>query len=85
MEMKLRLIDNWHRAWRWSSIRFLALGGVTQAALLTTPATVLQYVPQWALQGLAVFSLACVLAAGLGRITTTTEKSSCPLSPPPSQ
>jgi len=84
MGMRLYLIDNWHHAWRWSSIRFIALGGVTQTALLTTPGAVLQYVPQWVLQGLSVFSLACILAAGLGRITTT-EKPVCPSSPPPSQ
>jgi 1,4-dihydroxy-2-naphthoyl-CoA synthase len=84
MGMRLYLIDNWHHAWRWSSIRFIALGGVTQMALQTMPDRVLAFVPGWALQGLSMFSLACILAAGLGRITTT-EKPVCPSSPPPSQ
>jgi hypothetical protein len=77
MGMKLRLIEDWHHAYRWSSMRFLAAGGTAQLALATAPQRVLDYAPQWALQGLSAFSLACILLAGLGRITTT-EKPACP-------
>lgn len=77
MGMRLRLVDKWHEAYRWSSMRFLAAGGVAQLALSTAPQRVLDYAPQWALQALSIFSLGCILLAGLGRITTT-EKPSCP-------
>ena len=52
-------------------MRLLAIGGAVQTALLTFPDRTLQYIPQWALQGLAIFSLACVILAGVGRVTTT--------------
>ena len=78
MGMKLRLIEDWHHAYRWSSMRFLALGGACQFTLATAPDRVLDYVPYWATQALSVFSLGCILAAGIGRITTT-EKPQCPL------
>lgn len=67
----LHLVDKWKEAHRWSSIRFLALGGAAQLALVTTPQRVLDYAPGWALQGLSVLSLACIFLAGVGRITTT--------------
>lgn len=67
----MRLIDDWHKAWRWSSMRFLALGAVTQTSVVTCPAAVAQHVPEWIWQGLSVFSLACMIAAAGGRVTTT--------------
>lgn len=76
----LHLIDDWHNCWRWSSMRFIATGAAIQTALLTTPGAILQYVPQWILQGLSVFSLACIIAAGIGRVTTT-EKPNEPARP----
>lgn len=69
--MHLHLLPDWHQAWRWSSVRFLALGAATQGALLTAPARVTDYVPGWLMSGLASFSLVCIMLAGLGRITTT--------------
>ena len=82
--LRVSLIDNWAHAWRWSSMRALAVGGVTQTALMAAPQRLLDYAPGWMLQGLSVFSLGCILAAGIGRVTVV-EKPACPLSPPPSQ
>ena len=69
--MQLHLIPDWQHAWRWSSVRLIAVGAAVQGTLVAMPASVSQYVPQWAMQGLALFSLGCMLAAALGRITTT--------------
>lgn len=68
--MGLRLIDDWHRAWKWSSIRFLALGASCQTVVVTCPAQVAQHVPEWVWQGLSIFSLICMVAAAAGRVTT---------------
>lgn len=68
---RFRLVDDAHRAWKWSSMRFLALGGVIQGAIVTTPDAVKEHVPEWVLQGMSVFALFCIIAAGVGRITTT--------------
>ncbi len=81
---RLRLVDGWRHAHQWSSMRFLALGGATQFALQTAPQRVLDNAPGWALQGLAAFSLLCIVLAGLGRVTSL-EKPPCPPSPPSSQ
>lgn len=66
--IKVRLIDDWHQSWRWSSMRFLALGGAIQAALLA-PDRILQYIPTWVLQTASTVSFVCLIAAGLGRVT----------------
>jgi len=65
---RIRLVDDWKQAHRWSSVRFLALGGAAQAAL-QAPAAVLQYAPQWALQALSILSIACIFLAVGGRLT----------------
>lgn len=67
---KLKLIADWRNAWRWSSIRFLAAGGVVQGALLAFPTQLQQYLPPWLLTGLSEFALFCIIAGGVGRITT---------------
>ena len=74
---KLRLVDGWHQCWRWSSIRFLTLGGVIQTAVVTCPAQVAQHVPEWIWSALSCFALFCMIAAGVGRVTTS-EKSNVP-------
>lgn len=79
--IRLRLIDGWHRAWRWSSIRFLAAGATIQGVVVTCPAAVSQHVPEWVWQVLSCFALACMIAAGLGRVTTT-EPSNVPAGTP---
>ena len=70
----MRLIDDWRRAWKWSSVRFIALGATVQTSVVTCPAQVAQHVPEWVWQGLSVFSLVCMLAAAAGRVTTTEPK-----------
>lgn len=67
----MRLIDDWKKAWRFSSLRFLAAGAAVQTVVVTCPAQVAQHVPEWLWQGLSMFSLGCMIAATLGRITTT--------------
>lgn len=80
--LRLRLIDDWKRAWRWSSVRLLAIAVAVQTTLLAFPLK--DYVPQWIISTLATAALLITLAAGLGRITTT-EPANEPQSPPPSQ
>lgn len=80
---RLRLINDWRRAWRWSSMRFLATGAAVQVAVVTCPDKVAQHVPEAVWSVLSVFALTCTLLAGLGRITTTEpshdpEPPSCP-------
>ena len=67
--LRVSRVDGWKQAPRWSSMRFLALGGAAQLALVTTPQRVLDYAPGWALQAMSVLSLACIFLAGLGRVT----------------
>lgn len=69
--IRLRFINDWRHAWRWSSVRFLAAGAVVQTGVVTCPAPVAQHVPEWVWQVLSCFALACMLLAGFGRITTT--------------
>lgn len=71
------LVEDWKQAHRWSSMRFLALGGAAQAALQFAPQRVLDYAPGWALQGLSILTLACIFLAGAGRLTKL-EKVPCP-------
>lgn len=69
--VKLRLIDDWHHCWKWSSMRFMALGAVAQGAVLSSDRMGLSaHVPDWVLSGLSSFALFCICAAGVGRITT---------------
>lgn len=69
--MTLHLIPDWKQAWKWSSVRFLAVGGVVQGSLLAFPVQLTQYLPPWLLSGASMFALACVVLGGIGRITTT--------------
>lgn len=72
--IRRRLTDDAHDAWKWGSMRFLAVGGVMQAALVSTPDAVKEHVPEWALQAMAIFSLFCIVAAGISRVTQPLEK-----------
>lgn len=69
MSLKLRFIDDWKQAWRWSSVRLIALSAALQTALLAFPLK--DYVPLWIVQGLATAILAVTLLAAAGRVTTT--------------
>lgn len=50
------------------------MGGAIQAALITTPDKVQAHVPEPVLQALSIFAMFCIVAAGIGRITTTEPK-----------
>jgi hypothetical protein len=65
----VRLVSGWRRSWRWSSMRFLGLGGSIQLALVAAPDKVTTHVPEWVMSGLSTFALLCIVLAGIGRIT----------------
>lgn len=70
---RLKLIEDWQQSWRWSSMRFIAIGGAIQAALLA-PQAILQYVPQFVLQTAATISFVCIVLAAFGRVTQVEKK-----------
>lgn len=72
--LRLRLIDDWRQAWKWSSMRFLGIGIAIQGVLQTAPGSVTQYVPQWILQTAGTISFACMIAAAFGRVTKVERK-----------
>lgn len=77
--MRFHLIWNWKEAWRWMSIRLIALAASLQITLMAFPQELQQYVPGWLMQGLAI---ACLAGAALGRVTTSTpEKPNVQLHP----
>jgi hypothetical protein len=78
--IRLRLIEDWKQAHKWSSMRFLALSAALQGAL-QAPAYITQYLPQWVLQWTSIASFVCLFLAGLGRITTLEKKDVQPPDP----
>lgn len=68
-----RLSDDAHKAWTFGSMRFLALGGTIQTAVVTCPAAVAQHVPEWIWQAMSTFSLFCMVAAAYCRVTVKQE------------
>lgn len=64
---KRRLIEDFHLAWEWGSIRFIALGALLQATLLAFPPPLRHWLPDWVLQYGALF---CLAAAAYARVTT---------------
>jgi len=79
-KMRLKLVDDWRHAWRWSSMRFLGLGGTIQLAIVAAPDKVTEHVPEWVMQGLSTFALACIVLAGAGRMTKVETKDHCDVS-----
>lgn len=69
--MPLVLIPGWKSFWKWSSMRFLALGGTVQVALLAFPQALQQYLPPAVLSWSSTFVLACMMLGAAGRVTTT--------------
>ena len=69
--MQLRLIPDWQHAWKWSSIRFLAIGGAVQTTLLAFPSQLQQYLDPAVLKYGSEFALLCMFLGAIGRITTT--------------
>ncbi len=65
MNLKLKLIADWHQAWKWLSVQFIAMAGAVQLALLSFPDMLRAYVPDsW----MHVIVLGLLAAAVLGRI-----------------
>jgi hypothetical protein len=65
-----RLTDDAHEAWKWGSMRFLALGGSMQAAVLAADRTGLSvHLPAWMLSAASGGAFVCLIAAGVSRVT----------------
>ena len=67
----MKLVDDWHRAWRWFSMQFIAAAGATQLALLAFPDTLRSYIPDSVTHAVAV---ALLVAAVLGRLIDQGDK-----------
>lgn len=68
--MKLQLVEDWRKAWKWSSMRLMALSGTAELALhffKDLPAEVTIYIDPKVLSWLATGSF---VLAFLGRITS---------------
>lgn len=65
--LRVRLVDDWHQAWRWSSVRLIAVSAALQTVLLAFPLK--DYVPTWIIQGIATGILVITLLAAAGRAT----------------
>jgi hypothetical protein len=67
--MTFELVDDARNWWRWHSIRFLAIGAAVQGVVVAVSNTSMaQYIQPWVLTALSDFALACMLAAGVGRV-----------------
>ena len=65
MNLKLKLIADWHQAWRWLSVQFIAVAAALQASLLMFPDVIRTYIPDgW----MHVIVIAILAAAVLGRL-----------------
>lgn len=61
----MKLVPNWRKAWRWLSMRFLALAAAAQVAWQTMPPEALAVIPVgWR----GYITLGLVLAAMVGRV-----------------
>lgn len=69
-----RLADDATQAWKWGSIRFMALGGACEAAVKFTPDKVAQYAPAWLMSGLSTVAIVCLVLAGVSRVTVSTKE-----------
>jgi hypothetical protein len=68
----LRLVDDARHSWKWSSVRFIALGSVLQGAVLGADRTGLSaHIPDWVMQAASTAAFLSMIAAGIGRVTTT--------------
>ncbi len=65
MNIKLKLIADWHQAWRWLSVQFIAVAAALQASLLIFPDAIRTYIPDTCMHAIAIVLLA---AAVLGRL-----------------
>lgn len=66
----MKLVDNWHSAWKWFSLQALGIGGVLQIAFIAMPADMRAFVPDTWMHWIAVGTL---LASALGRFVDQTK------------
>jgi hypothetical protein len=64
-----QLIPEWKSAWRWSSVRLMALSGMIQGVLMAFPDQLKTYISPDVLKYLSEAALAILILAGIGRIT----------------
>lgn len=65
-----RLTNDAHEAWKWGSIRFLALGGSLQGAVVAADRTGLSaHLPAWMLSAASGGAFVCLICAGVSRVT----------------
>lgn len=61
----MKLIEDWHHAWKWLSVQFVAAAGAVQLALLSFPEVLRAYIPDsW----MHVIVLVLLAAAVVGRL-----------------
>ena len=63
--LRARLVDDWKQAWRWASMRLLALSIALQVVLMAMPDTIRQYLPDSVTHVLAIVILAAGVAGRL--------------------
>lgn len=61
----MKLVEDWHKCWRWLSVQFIAAAGATQLALVAFPDALRSYIPD---QVMHVLAIALLVAAVLGRL-----------------
>lgn len=75
---RIRLIEDARHAWKWSSMRFLALGVTVQGAVVSADRIgISAHIPDWVLSAASTFAFGCMILAGVGRLTTV-EKANGP-------
>lgn len=67
----MKLIENWHRAWKWMSVRCMALAAAIQGAWMFIPDDMRRSIPHHIVEGATVVLL---LAGVVGRVTTSIPK-----------
>lgn len=61
----MKLVADWKQAWKWLSVRFVALAAAVQASLLAFPETLTAYIPaNW----LHVVVIVLLAASVIGRL-----------------
>ena len=58
----MQLVKDWRYAWKWFSIHCIVAAGAVQAAVMSFPATLQQYLPDWILHYVALGLLGAAVA-----------------------
>lgn len=66
--MKRKLVDDWNKAWKWASVRFMAIAAAIQGAWMFIPEDMRNSIPHDMLQQITV---ALLILGLIGRITTS--------------